>query len=644
MGPIRSLHLAFAFLACSLLAAGCAGTAKGLKQSVYRPDGGLPVVDGSRSEADAMVVVRYPAIVADEAAPAYYSTFEQHAIGGSFKPDAQLRAASDRIAYSLIAKSNYYAMSLYRELRDRLPPDTVLLSPHLVELDGQGGLVSRPLLAAEEIPSVLTIDFSVYSHPDPRTMMDSEPLTFGDLVTPLLVVHANRWLRPATHGLLLASEPLLGAAWAQSERQAEAQLAARFEAPIEQPPPDRVRPLDFIAFLDRGPPARRGLPVKQPGERQREIVAVEEHPLEKIRMDGKQVAILSTGTVADPFADTFVKGAAARVVAALNRVDHDRATFFERQIALSRFDPQLGRAFLARNRAEDVRARLRMGEALIAAERKFVATQSASLYEGAYEGDYGGQMRQMIAAEYRLLEERRDLARTQNLSAALAVVALAGAMYIGSSTDGSDFFESRTMENLLVLSSLWGVNAAFGANAQSKTLGENFLVQMAPAINRQVTVQVEWLESREEISARDFDGFREQTLALYQRSVRSVTAEFDPACVFRHPALEDDGRWYGGCAGGLAEGSGYGVMIDARGYLLEYVGEASGGLAEGSGAMILRSPADAAPLFIEGGFSQGVPDGVAKFEEAGRKPKVRQYRAGKDSGSASLDDLQRPRF
>ncbi len=40
------------------------------------------------------------------------------------------------------------------------------------------------------------------------------------------------------------------------------------------------------------------------------------------------------------------------------------------------------------------------------------------------------------------------------------------------------------------------MNTAFSNNAESKTVGENFLVQMAPAINRQVSVQVEWLESQ----------------------------------------------------------------------------------------------------------------------------------------------------
>lgn len=640
MARYRSLYLISVIWCCALLAAGCAGTAQGVKQSVYQPDDSLSLVDTGRSDADAMVIIRYPAVIDADAAAAYYGTFAQHAIGGAYEPGDGPRQNSDRIAQAIVAKSNYFAMSLYRELLERLPADSVLLSPHLVELDGEGSLVSRPLLAAEEIPSVLTIDFSVYSHPDSSKMMGAQPLTFGDLVTPLITVHSDRWLRPSTHGLLLSSEPLLGAAWAQSERQADEQLAAR----LDDRAADNGRPLDFVHFLDRGPRNDRALPLKSPGESRRAVVAVETHPLEKIRMDGARIARLPVDHAVDPFAETFVKGAATRVVAALNGADHDRATFLARQAALARFDPQLGDVFLSRSAAEDVRARLRMAEALVAAERKFISAQSASLYEGAYDGLYGGQMREMLAGEYQLLEERRDLSRKQNMGAALAILALAGAMYIGSNTDGSDFFESRTMGNILLASSVWAMSSAFGANAQSKTIGENFLAQMAPAINNQVTVQVEWLESRETISARDFTSFREQTLALYQRSVRSVAAEPIVPCAFGHPAVEAPGRWFGPCAAGQASGSGYGVALDPRGHSVEYLGAAAGGLADGSGAMIVRAPGDAGAVFFEGGFSQGLPDGVVKVEEPGRKPRVRQFQAGKDRGSASAEDLPRPRF
>jgi len=613
-----TLLLLLAAMLVSVLG-GCAGTARGVKHSTYAHDPSVAPVDVSHSRADAMVIIRYPAVLDENALPAFSAAFEQHAIGGKAKLGEESRLEIDRLAESLIAKSNFYSMSLYRELRDELGADAVLLSPHLVELDDAGHLVSRPLLASEQVPSVITIDFSVYSFPDTDEMMSSEPLTFGDLVTPLFVIHANRWLRPSTHGLLLSSDALLSSAWVESRRQADEQLRSRYEDRL----PDYVRPLAFVAYLDAGAPDPGRLPVKNPGQSRRDVVAVESYVLEKIQMDGDLVDSWAIDGSIDPFAEEFVKGAATRVVTALNRVDHDRATFFTRQVALSQFDPELGRALLS---------------------REFLAAQSASLYEGVYAGIYGAEMRQMITAEYRLLEERRDLAVKQNLGTAVAILAMAGAVAIGNDVDSSNFFESSTMSNILALSSVWAMNTAFVAHAQSKTIGENFLAQMAPAINNQVSVQVEWLESREQITASDFGTFREQALALYQRSVRSVPVAAEIDCSFVHPMATQAGRWLGPCRDGLAIGTGYGLLLDASGLGVEYVGAAQDGLADGTGAMIVRIPGKAGATYYSGSFAVGLPDGVVQVEEPGKRPRVRSYRAGRDAGAANADDLQRVTF
>jgi hypothetical protein len=636
---IRHISLITLLAAVWLLSA-CAGTAKGLSSSVLKHDETLAVVDNSQSRADTMVVIRYPAIISEDAVPAYFRSFEQNTIGTSFRSDPQTRRDSENIAQSVIAKSNYYAMSLYRELQEDLPANSVLLSPHLLVVDDNDRLSSRPLLATEEIPSVVTIDFNVYSHPNPAKIMDAEPLTFGDIVTPLFVIHANRWLRPSTHGLLLSSDPLLRSAWRQAETQAEEQFEIRFDESALV----HHRPLDFISFLEKGDRNVPDIPLKSVGQARREVIAVEQYPIEKIRMQGEIVAALPVDHSLDPFAEDFVKGASTRIETALNRVDHDRATFFARQYSLARFDPELANAFLARAQGESIRARLQMAETLMEAERKFLASQSASLYEGTYEGVYGDQMRQMLAAEYRLLEEKRRLARSQNLNTALAIVAMAGAVYASSNIDSGNIFHSSSMSNLMMLSSLWAMNSAMAASAESRNIGENFLLQMAPAIDRQVSVQVEWLESRQEITARDFSEFRSKTLALYQGSIRSIDHGFDPTCQFTHPAMDIPGRWYGNCLGGLASDNGYGLIIDQDGDTIEYVGAADSGLASGTGAMIFRSPRDIGAIYYEGSFYEGLPHGVVRVEEPGRRPVVREFRAGIDKGAADPLALQRLQF
>jgi len=160
-----------------------------------------------------------------------------------------------------------------------------------------------------------------------------------------------------------------------------------------------------------------------------------------------------------------------------------------------------------------------------------------------------------------------------------------------------------------------------------------------------VTVQVEWLESREEISARDFNEFRTKTMALYQSSVRSVSLPpSDPDCRFIYPGLEQPGRWFGPCRDGLAWSRGYGLILDGRGNVVEFLGSAESGLASGTGAMIVRDRGKMGAIYFEGDFNEGLPDGVVRVETPGRQPRVRQFRAGEDSGPAEADQLQPVRF
>jgi hypothetical protein len=154
-------------------------------------------------------------------------------------------------------------------------------------------------------------------------------------------------------------------------------------------------------------------------------------------------------------------------------------------------------------------------------------------------------------------------------------------------------------------------------------------------------VQLEWHESREQITARDFADFRRQTMSLYQSSIRSIQTEFDSGCEFHHPAMKTTGRWMGGCFAGRASDRGYGLIIDPDGTTVEYLGAAHSGFASGTGAMIYRSPKELGAIYYEGSFRDGLPDGVVLLEEPGRKPGVRQFQAGKDRGSADPASLQR---
>jgi hypothetical protein len=613
------------------LASGCAGTARGSRTSVFTDYQPVELNDYSLSRADALVVIRYPAIIHSDAELPYFHAFSINPIGPEVAPANRTKKVTTRIAQSVIAKSNYFVMSLFRELQRELPENTVLLSPHIILWDEKRGVYSRPILATEQIPSVLTVDFNVYSYPDPTALMDSPPVTFGDLVTPLFVVHSNRWLQPATHGLILSSEPLMGTAWRLSEQQSEHALKDR----LSYAPQGYQRPLDFVSFIGSHEHGSGNVPRKGVGEARLETMAVEEYPVEKIQMDGPLLLDLAREYSRDPFAEKFVRGAAANIKTLLNEVDHDQATFFARQQALARFDPELAVAFLARSGGESVRARLRLAEALIEAERKFLSVQSVSLYDGTYEGDYGSQMREMIQGEYQLLESRRSMARKQNVTAAFAALAMAGSIYAATASGAVGGIALQTFSAGLALSSLWAMSSTLETRGESSEMSENFLALIAPALERQISVQMEWLESKERISAIGFAEFRNKTLTLYQSRIRSLQGEFQDDCLFSAPGFSDVGRWYGSCRDGYGHGRGYGVLQDASGNSIEYLGAAERGLPNGIGGMIAQNGGSAGATFYEGRFRNGRPDGILRVEEPGRKPRVREFRAGKDVGGAS---------
>lgn len=630
------------FILLLALLTGCAGTARGKASSTYSYDASREVTDASRSQADAWIILRYPAVIEESAEAKYFEAYNRYAIGGTVKDDGWMSIDAENVARASIAKSNFYAMSLYRVLAEELPQYTVLLSPHLVYQEPEGQLASRPLLATESMPSVLTVDFVTYSFPDTEKMMDSPPLTFGDLVTPLAVVHSDHWMGPATNGLLLASESLMETAWQQSAQTAREE----FEGRLALRPIDDSRSLDFISFLNGERARFAALPTKPAGGDRLTLAAVEDYPLEKIRLNDALMTNWIIEPQNDPFAVAFANGVGTRLEAALGRIDHDRATFSDRQKMLASFDPELAFAFLSQSADESVRARLALAEKLIEAERRFLAAQSESIYQGVYAGSFGTAMRELITAEYRNLEERRDIARRQNMATAVAILAAAGAVYAGSEVfDGGNYDPGMALlSDALLLGSFAAIETAIATNQLGDRVGESFLAQMAPAITEQVTVQVRLAEGSEEISARDYAEFREQTMALYQSRVRSLAVEIQTDCNFRHPEASSQGRWFGGCVNGLATGRGYGVIRTDDARQIEYVGEARSGTASGTGAMIIHNPTTSGATFFDGSFRDGRPDGTVRVVMPGEYPAWRRYDNGQDRGRADETDWQPYRF
>ena len=148
-------------------------------------------------------------------------------------------------------------------------------------------------------------------------------------------------------------------------------------------------------------------------------------------------------------------------------------------------------------------------------------------------------------------------------------------------------------------------------------------------------------EGDQEITAKDHQSFRQQTLGIYQRQARSMTVDIETDCTYRHPEASAQGRWYGACEGGRATGHGYGVVRTDDGFDVEFLGDAVGGTANGAGAMIVHAPGILGASYYEGTFEGGLPHGTLRVEVAGRAPEVRRFEQGLDRGRGDAADVVR---
>jgi len=150
----------------------------------------------------------------------------------------------------------------------------------------------------------------------------------------------------------------------------------------------------------------------------------------------------------------------------------------------------------------------------------------------------------MIVAEFGMLEERRRLSRLQNVTTALTIAMLAGSIY-GTSVGGSAVASAlQTITPVLILGSIWTTRSSLRTSARSAAITEKFMALMAPELDQQIDVQLEWMESRERITARGYAELRDKTTALYQSRVRSLDTRADRQCRFLHRGLAATGRWF----------------------------------------------------------------------------------------------------
>ena len=614
-------------LGAAISVMGCASTATGVSQSRLTKITPNQKLNVEVPQGSVLAVVRYPAFVEDAAADTYYRAYSRSTIGGSRSTsnanDPDVQALGD----SVILKSNYFALSLYKELAAKLPEHSVLLSPHAVKLDDEGRLTSEPMTHAESLANVVSIDFTAYTYPDIKKMMAKEPLTFGDLVTPIVSVHTDYRAAATTQGVRLASAPILQTAASNGQDHIQDSLKFIEDGRLEPV----TRELDFVSYLKKETPLNIS---RTPLSASLKPNTAQSYPLEKVSLSKDDIRALSDSSagVVDPLKEAFSESFANQIVGIINQTDINKSILAGRAASIAQFDDSLAALTLVGHDSPDYESRLRYAERLLDAEKKYLSVQSLRLFDGTHNGEMGAQVRDMLKAEYNVLERRRKLARQQNTATALAILGtvVAGGV-IASDDDGRASLGERVALDALIQGVIVATQTSFSTSRQSQAVGTTYLTAIAPALEAQTTVQVDLIDSNETITAIRYEDLSAKLQTLYNESQRSLD-RIATRCSYTHTGLSKSGTWLGECQNGVANGTGVGVLRADDGKVFEYYGYAQNGQPHGAGYLIEHSSVGSRAM--EGEFLNGQANGVVKVITPGTADKLRNFEAGQDKGAA----------
>ena len=118
---MKQVLLASSLLALGALSTGCASTAQGVKSSAVNTSAPNEALSADVPEGGVLAVIRYPAIVEADAKDAYHRAYAKRALGGATGRGVTNTIETVAVADSTIVKSNYFALSLYKELAAKLP-------------------------------------------------------------------------------------------------------------------------------------------------------------------------------------------------------------------------------------------------------------------------------------------------------------------------------------------------------------------------------------------------------------------------------------------------------------------------------------------------------------------------------------------
>ena len=467
-------RLIIAGVFASVLSA-CAGTGSGsLQSSLAYPDDAAGVELIAEHEV-ALVTVRYPAVMSENALNLAVDRFATRPIGASGAQVVATAAAApredvQRVLNSKMLKTVFYANELYDALVERLGADRVILAPQRIDANGQ--LFATDLVGAAPTPTVLTIDFLAYSFPDSTRLMESEPATFADLVSPLIQIKQNPELAPNGDPRLLVSRPF-------------------FDQPVSSIP--------FVEHLNQsGQPTAEASATVMTAAAPARIDTIAIYELERVQFSRDLMEIyVSAEQPADrsPFYDSYAVHLADWSVDYLNQVTPQDA----RSAVIGAFADLIDPTEVWPASAPSSNVREATLFQLYQREADFLAAQSARTRRDLASPQRQLALREILAGEYELLEERREMARLQNMSMALAMFGAATAGYASSQAasmsamSGANYSSFQNSLNQLTYSSISLAQEAGALQAESQALGLEFDAEYAAIYEENVDYQADWL-------------------------------------------------------------------------------------------------------------------------------------------------------
>lgn len=456
-----------------------------------------------------LAVIRFPAFFSDEAFEkfsAHYALYPLNLSGK--KPTVPSRNSHTSLyANEAINKTAYFAIEFYHILTRKLPSQSVILQPLEVFLDDYGRLVTRPVNMYP--PSVLIIDFFIYRTPE-KDITKEVPLTFGDLVSPLISIQTSPEASPSTFGAISYVDPLVPFVHNLDSTRGGAKDNGHA----------------FIKYLSN-PDSTKSLGVPTTSKQPRGKNQILNFPLLNLKM--KHAAIeaqaqsMSINSEKSPFF-TAISAHINATIDALNTIDHSLATRIGNKHFIELYDPALSNKLSSSNLGQDDYFKLQLIHKFKSLERKFLAKQCQDYYNRLFLGDYGKSIRKLMISEMKYIAKVRDNTSEASESKfwknTAFVMNLAANFLAGFS--GQPIDNSYNTKTQTLMTSYDAKITSY--EKENRELTEAFQNSFFTTYIKQTQYRSVVLEGERTIHAKNLSELREKLLIYYNQTTASLGA------------------------------------------------------------------------------------------------------------------------